>query len=189
MLKDILYCSAGVIAIVLVIGIRGYNEDLFVGRIKYPKIPQAYFDDSYNDTYVFDEDSPSIYITTGPLGCMPPYKHPSTGDKTLWRAYTCTNPDCQGCDEERPIIFPKIFKLPDDVTPPDEGEMPSPEFEEAMMEATMEPPKCPLCKKMDYSIEFQTKEAKAIIKDLQEKIKSRRKKKKIVNKIKKAVLN
>jgi hypothetical protein len=144
---------------------------------RYPRIPQAYFDDAHGKSYVFSEKSPSIYITTKPLtGFIPPYKHPNTGDKTLWRAFTCTNPDCIGSDEERIIIFPKIFKLPDDVTPPEEGEMPSAEFEEAIMMATMEPPKCPLCKKMDYSIEFQTKEAKAIIKDLQEKARARRRK-------------
>lgn len=135
-----------------------------------PKIPQAYW----------DTDKAALFVSIEPFSGFPPYAHPDSKAKTLWEAWTCTNPSCATKNNGKPPVFPKIIKLPKGVEAPVEGSDTPPDFafEQAFMEAEMSMPKCPVCKKEEFSTRFITDEAQKIIADIQAQYAEKNKKNK-----------
>ncbi|GEM_PF-2892839 len=91
-------------------------------------LPQTYWDEAQGGP---------VTVTGDVSGLFPPYRHPETGQSTLYKAYICTN-------HEEPVIFPYKPEFPEGVQPPEPDA--SSEVIEAY-EAQLNPPipTCPEC--------------------------------------------
>lgn len=161
--KSVMYGLVGVIVIVW--GFLLLPRLGGCGRDKPPAIPQAFICSECGEISVYDEHP----------GGMPPYECKKCGEEAAWDAYVCNNEKCIDEDSGEPIVFPHIIELPEGVEPPEEGEEPSPEYMEAMMNIEMDMPKCPKCGESMPNVErYMTEEAKQMLEELREKYQKKR---------------
>ena len=128
-------------------------------------IPQAYYCVECKQITEFDK----------PTGHYPPHVCAHCGARAAWPAYTCT--ECVDEETGKPPIFAVVPDLPEGVGPPAEGEEPNEEYMDALMEAEMEPPECPICGKSENVVRYMTPKAKEILDELRKKAEERRKNK------------
>jgi hypothetical protein len=136
------------------------------GRASRVNIPQAFICSECNAISVY-EKVPKPY---------PPYKCKSCGLEAAWAAYTCT--ECIDEETGKPPIFPMIIELPEGVQPPEEGQEPSEEYMQSLMEIEGSIPECPICESSEFVQRYMTEEAKKMLEELREKYRKKRGKKK-----------